>query len=719
MRYTHYLYIVPFALLAACSSEEQISGTDSSGKEAIALSAGIVEGAQQAVTRAGAEDNHGRHLTLTTNTKLALQVSGTWTNHSPEAVIKAITATVGDIAENTDSKHNNVSCSPVLYWDDYGTADPANANTGRTEGLTIYGAAINGKTTLPDAITAPTTTSWTINWTLNADQTAEGNTPTDKDLLISNNVKGDNGSTYETDYGRYLFEERTQGKLLEFTHALSKITVNLKAGAGFTNSAFASDPVVTLTSATSTEWAYTTGTIDVTSGSISNLGTLSAITMNQLATPTTNYTVTKEALVIPGSEFKSHTDTIIKINADGNIYYVTAAKIRKAINSTTYNQANTPFSTEAGKNYIINVIVNKTAIDNITATVTDWTTVTAEEVSPIINVNVAHGTTTGGTNFNRNEFSFYRSSTGLNTGYSANETLADSKYYPEEAYLLRSDESSPWGMSPQLYWPNHNTHYQFRGVWPRTESSGGPRVEVVSHNSVNYQVIKVENVAYSANTFPSDLQIGRPDVSTTAECTNTEAGHTKTNLYSGGICATEGNINLAFEYMMSQVEVNLTTTTGSDAVELTNAVVEIVNVYSTGDVKLGDRGVIPTGSTGSYTLDLVTGTGNENKRLSAIVPQDLTYDTNNPSSNVKFKITIINTNSTPSDTSDDTKDVYYCDINPILKSGTTSNEKVAPNGKWENGVHYVYNLKLSKTAVKVTATLANWTTVNASENVWF
>jgi hypothetical protein len=76
---------------------------------------------------------------------------------------------------------------------------------------------------------------------------------------------------------------------------------------------------------------------------------------------------------------------------------------------------------------------------------------------------------------------------------------------------------------------------------------------------------------------------------------------------------------------------------------------------------------------------------------------------------VKFKITITN--------GDDTKDVYYADVAPILKSDFS--EKVAPNGKWESGVRYVYHLNVSKTLIKATATLANWQTVEASQEIWF
>ena len=91
----------------------------------------------------------------------------------------------------------------------------------------------------------------------------------------------------------------------------------------------------------------------------------------------------------------------------------------------------------------------------------------------------------------------------------------------------------------------------------------------------------------------------------------------------------------------------------------------------------------------------------ENKRLNAVVPQDLT--------GVRFRITISNENLT--------KDYYYADIKPIKKSG--SDDLIAPRGAWESGYHYVYNLKLSKTKVLVSGTLADWTTVTADENVTF
>lgn len=700
MKYTHYLNIVSLAFLIACSSEEQVTTIPDINIEPdngeIMLSAGI--GSQKTATRAGAEDNHARHQNFTNGTKLTLRISGTWTGHSPSTnIVLTTTGTIGS-ATGTGNLHNAVTCDPIRYWEDYGSSDAANAATGRTEGLTIYGAAINGKTT------APTVSDYTaLSWTLPTDQTSTNNTPADKDLLITNNVKSGTGD------GTYRFADRASGKLLEFTHALSKITVNLLAGDGFGGSFGTATPEVKLTSnegnaTTNAEWAYTTGTVNITDGTVSSQGTPAVIYMYQTATPTTSYTVTKEALVMPGSQFSSDDAIIVRIKVADNIYYIKAKNIRTAMATA----GDTDYWTKAGKNYVINVQVNQTGV-KVTATVTNWTDVSAEVVEPVININTDFGTPSA-TSLGKDAFSFYRS-TSLNTGYSTKS----GSYYPAESVISKSGDE--WTMSPQLYWPSHNTHYQFRGVWPQTvitDVTTSPRVKDGTGSTNGYQVIEVQNVAYSANTFPSDLQIGRPEISESAKCSNNEPGHTQTLLYNGGICASEGTITLNFRYIMSQVEVNLTTTdTPNDQVRLDGAKVELVNVYSSGDVKLGDRGVIPTGTTTTpYILNIVAGDGNENKRLSAIVPQTLTYTTAQADGNVKFRITIYN------DAGDLTNiDVYEADIKPILNSGKTA--EVAPNGKWESGVHYVYNLKISKTEVKVTATLANWTTVNATQDIWF
>ncbi len=146
---------------------------------------------------------------------------------------------------------------------------------------------------------------------------------------------------------------------------------------------------------------------------------------------------------------------------------------------------------------------------------------------------------------------------------------------------------------------------------------------------------------------------------------------------------------------MSQVEVNLATTGNSDPnhVNLTNAKVELTNVYDHGNVKLGDRTVDFTGYS-REDIYLLHPTATSTQRLDAIVPQDF--------SGTKFKITIYK-NGDPVQGVDD---IYYADI-------TNS------SGGWVAGNRYVYNLTVTKTEVQVSATLTDWNEVNASHNIWF
>lgn len=732
MKHPHYIYIsivlAALALLTACRSDEVAPRTSTytvgNADNAIVLSAGISEGGSGVMTRA-AEDHHTTpgHLLFTEGTEAALRIDGTWLGHAPVEVAQTTTATMGEksSADGNGQLHNTLSMSPQLYWDDYGTADPANMNpvdgNGRAKGLSIYGVAVNGKTT------APTVSNWAAYpWNVgvaSGSPLALSQTSgwTDQDLLISYNVKVGGID------GAYKFDQKASGKLLEFTHAMSKITVRLIAGDDFpttgignTPHKFKALPDVKLTSnetgQSNTEWAYTSGNVNITTGEVTGQTAPAVITMHPQATPADTYTAIYDALIMPGSTFSADNATIIRINADGNIYYITAQQIRAAI-TTKYGSGNElEFKTQPGLNYVITATLKETKID-ITATIKDWDSVESATVYPVINVNASFGGT--GTALGKDAFSFYRSTT-MDTGYSTG--LAVGSYYPSEAVVKKpTSPATEWifedgSSNPKpLFWTDHSTHYQMRGVWPQTGTETGdvtyPRVEEKTIDEVQYQVISVKNVAYTAESFPSDLAIGRPDVAQDATCHNSD--HTAVNLYTGGICATEGTVNLEFEYMMSQVEVNLSTTTGADAVALAGAKVEVTNLYTTGDVKLGNREAVVTGSTSDYTLHVAS----ENKRLDAIVPQSLTYSTPGATSNVRFKITIYK-NGDPAQGIDD---IYYADVNPILKNGDVT--KIAPNGKWENGMHYVYNLKLSKTKIDVTATFKDWITVTADTNVWF
>ena len=544
MRLKQYLYIVSIVALTACTSEE-LTPSDAVGEE-IRLSAATVSGNTAVTTRA---DEGPTYKPFSDETAITLLVSGTWTGHSPETVTLPTTATP------SASNSNDLSLIQAIYWDDYGSADPANANTGRKEGLTIYGAAVNGLTTAP-AISDYTALVWDVN----ADQTTGWS---EKDLLISNNVKGDK---------TYKFESRADGKQLEFHHVLSKITVNLYAGEGFENHSFAQTPVVELTSneansSANEEWAYTEGTIDVTTDELTLTGTSHIVKMAQAATTAEGYTVTKEALVMPGSTFANDKAIIFSINADGNIYYVTAEKIRTAISTT--HETDGAYKTEAGKNYIFNVTVNKTGI-TVTAAVKNWETVNTEKETPAIN-------------FTADVTSIDKANDGLTDGDTF--TLWKMSDLTDEAFTkakktLVTYKNDAFTYDPQLYWDHALDNSFFRALAQKGNA-----------------LTAVEETTLAQGT---DLLWG-----TTAAHTGTEADGTTMHEYDEGdaINPRTGDVPLIFKHVMSNVVVKLETTTDDSQVETGGASITMTKLYKDGKFSLFTGEITSVTTPSTITVD--------------------------------------------------------------------------------------------------------------------
>lgn len=731
------------SLLTACSDDDiDRVYTVGEADNAIVLRAGVNEGGAGVETRSR-DGNHTKHLAFKKYTQIALRIDGAWTGHSPEAISQQTIATIGDVVSDTDGKHNSLSgYNPVRYWDDYGTADPANVGTpenpkGRETGLTIYGIGVDGVTTAPNM---EANDSWTnFSWSVCSSDEANG-TATPKvidqatngwanyDLLTSNNIheeetNKDYDGTYKFD--NYLSDKNNgtnnSSNILEFTHAMTKITVVLTAGEGFpmtnagdaTSAHFEAAPTVTL------EGFNYTGSVSVEAKTSTPTDNTTANIKMHLKDGGTAHTATFDALVFPGNTFSAtiaddkftptSSDNILELNADGNIYKVTAAQLVKAIVGTSKKGEEVQGTLEQGKNYILNIKVNKTDLD-ITATILDWKTVIAEEEAPKINVTSTYGYTVeqGGTGVSAftNDYDLFRSTVKA-TGYDEDNDNSNG-ITPAARYA-----SSSWDKA--IYWPDHQTHYFFRGVYPKvgTAVSGTTALttaEAVTTVSSN-DVIAVANSTYTTATYPSDLAIAIPrNTDGTYDETCKETGHTATK----GICATEGVINMNFEYAMSKVEVRLkSSATDASHIAMTkdNTKIEIIGGYSKARIKLSDglHDTYADADKVDYTLSNLTTSesGFLVTTRDAIVPQVI-------GDNVIFRVTVTDNNNTPGDTSDDTTDVYECKVNLINVKDTTT-----PVTEWEHGKHYIYELDVNKTAINVTATLKDWVTVTASDTVWF
>ena len=678
-----YMGIASLLALMSCSDGNDIhTYTVGAEDNAIALSIGVDNSPltptpNLAKTRAGESDNY---VALTQGTKMRLRVEGKWGNNS---LIK-FTDCSADAATGYNTYNTISSYSPMLYWDDFGTADPSNTD-GKNNGLAIYGVAVDGKKDKAPDVNNSTGESTTDQWGDHSSEDSNllpwstednsNSTVLERDLIVSNNLS----KTTADDPGNLTFEEHKaiksnssednlkQSRLI-FKHVLSKVTFNLTPGDGF-NGNFNATPIVTLVSDKNEAYCITEGNINIKQGK-AIAGTTDndkkVVTLKKIADGD-NGKITESAVIYPGSPIgrESDNDIVAKINADGNIYYVYAKEIRAAIISKLGSE-NTDYTCKASYNYVFNVKVSKTKI-SVTATLTDWNVIEAEEVEPKITARATVGDK--GTNMS-NQYDFYRKTN-------------------DNDYSKVSEN--------EMFWPDHQTHYHFRGIYPQLTNEGTLyQIAKVGENS-DVQAIKVSNSAWNESTFPCNFMIGMPEIKEDYKMCGSDS-HDPIDMIENGICAREEAININFRYMMSQVLVELTTTEGYDKVTLdANTKVEIIGGYKDGYVGLHSRNVEKyADSKESYTMTSVSYASNVQKH-DAIVPQSL--------NGVKFRITVTNT--------DNSTDIYEVDINTIKEKNTNT-----PITVWKAGEKYKYALKITKTDIHVVATITDWTEKDAESDIW-
>ena len=721
MRPTPYIYIIGLLslLTAACSDDIQPTYTVGAEHNAITLRAAIGSGEEEVASRAP-DPSHENHVAFLFGL-LHLRVNGIWKGHLSEVVQYESFGTVGDAIEGGILQpHNPLTLSPSIFWDDFGTADPANMKpvegNGREKGLSIFGVTVDGyldhSQTPPVSNILPNDTVdtdpnygnnlmsisyWTIiPWTLPLDQTDK---PTNFDLLTSNNIQEGKDGTLKFDPWLAGNKANTSD-LLVFTHAMSKVSVKLTADEGFEDAKFQSSPKVTLLN------YYYKGNVDVEKKVSEPIESYQGDIIAHNGGVESPHFAHSYALVFPGNSF-ADTVNVVRIEADGNTYYVTAKKMNAAMkavqgadkDSTTYLQ---------GKHYIFNVIVKKTGVD-VTATIKDWEKVEAADETPIINFSECYGHT--GTELTT-PFSLYRSTTidGTYTGAS------------DQAVVSYDNVNKKYTMSPQLYWPDHQTHYFFRGIWPEVgdEDGHGPAADKITDNC-----IEVENAPYNANKYPSDLMIGRPRMGEGGapdETCKNPAHQREDGTYPAGICATDskdessGLIRMNFQYAMSQVIVKLTTSKDA-ANSLTinkHTTVEILGGYTKGKILLGTEASDFTGQTVMpFTMtndNNIVGRVPDNDYANyrnTIIPQALT----NASGDLKFRITISAEDGSTTDAYETVLGIKEI----MVKEGDAPKKYITA---WEPGKRYIYNLHVTKTGISVTATITDWKDVDASEDIW-
>ena len=634
-------------------------------------------GSSAQVTRAG--------LSKANETNVVMQIKSQKKGSTGDNNVRVTRTVATALADNTydDTSYSTLSFlnDYQRYWDDA---------YGRDAELSVYAIAVPGKTTDSKAaetkLTASENSTWSseelshnVDWTVSTAQT--NTTLADEDLIFSNNISGDNKMKFtlkdpNDEDGAGTFDSGN----LNFTHALSRITINLKRGAGFSGEntfQFATGTNVSLNA------MPVGGTLDLTSGewttastaTVSSMYEASAIT-GSAANEYTDYKLM--AQVLPG---KVYTDgdlnKELSFTIDGNLYTISSDMMFDALNVADVKDkvtklTDTNITLEKGLNYTFNITVNKTGV-YVTASIQDWTPITAEKLDLTNdNIKVSVYDTE---NSHISDFELYRSVVD-------NEGNSDGTYAPRG--------NATW------YYQDNQTFYNFRST-----------SNVTSLNS------DLKSFAMTAGS--TDYQWGAPlkaDAITAGKTPKYDTENGYNDLIYGQIGATSSTINMTQFHMMSKVTVELTSTATDDnqKVDLTGSKVYITRINKDGEVLMATGKITSSNLQKDLEMTSETNTTSYIYNMS-VVPQTLVRGT----SDADYIGIRIETASG--------KSIYYYEKLSDVKASDATTSQNNTTGKsisyWYPGHHYKYVFNILKTGVNgVTASLVDWTTVTgATQNI--
>ncbi len=732
------LLAVCLLTLSACSTNETL--TDSpidQSKTPIELTAGII-GENAATPRAQTRTvitndspygSAAKAFEGNTNLYMVLksEYGGTGASQSP-----LYSRSMGSVTGST-AAYNEVTFGDGYkrYWED---------SYSRDSKLSVYSACVpgNNSTALDIAETTYNQNTWstasitpTIDWPLTGVSgtvaTQDAAFLTNQDLCFSNNVSGDNRIVFGTN-------NKFTPKEMFFHHALTKVTFKIKKGNGFGSDSFA----FTYADATSNPENIvlvgfnTSGTFNIANGEFLTespaIGTgdikVMSLTDHRAETnPDFEYELT--CLMLPGSTLNgSDKDALDKIyfTIDENKYHITKSQLAGALASKTLTDNSTSaldeYKMRPGVHYIFTMTVSKSQISNLSAAVVGWEEVTASTTpsNARIYVDLLNN---GAAENGLASFDLYRSA-NVYDGETISDTWASyawAKDYEKanltynstaEAYEA-SDGTNPW------YWPNNRTFYHFRTLKPQTTNTW--KVETGGTNPNTFEYVTLEGGLFNDTPEYSyrDVCWGAPfkslgsgqklTYSLTTGFDNTGTGDLTdpaNHQISKAIGPTTSTINMNTFHMMSDVTINLTTTTGSDKVTLTGATVKLTPVYNTGTVRMGNGLINTTGSTGDITGTVSDVDGQSYKQWRyGFVPQSL--------ESVVLTITTTDHNQYIVNMKDVVANTVSDNI--IANPYTATSSKI---NRWYPNFSYTYTFHLTKTGIeKVTATLAAWGAVTA------
>ncbi len=706
---------------AACSNDLENDGnvTDPSNKTAISF---VGEDNAAALTRYGfAADTH-----------IAMHIRSNKNGSTANGDVRETRTVANALADDTKS---DVSFSTieapsdenVRYWDDaygrsaqlsvFAVAVPGKGNTLKNNNTTLTNLLAGGSTWSNSAL------SEEIAWAVSADQSG-ADVIANEDLTYSNNISATGkGGAKSYNYTSSAYDTANDGCLqfrlkddsmqdgpgkfdqgnLKFNHALSRITVNLVKGTGYGEGSFsfATDTNIKILN------VPTAGKLDIEQGSW-DVTTSSDIKKMATTTLASGATYSLQAQILPTYTFTDGSDVnVLEFIIDDNKYFVTQDMMLDALNSGQ-STSETSLTMEKGKNYVFTITVGKSKIINVTAKLEPWVDVEAANQN-MDNSHISLTLFNNASGTAATKFDLYRlndESDEINTGVSNSKKWGGN--YTDKASLT-AGSNNVW--TTAWFFENNKSFYHFRTV------NEGIKIEGTTDNAVDdYFVIT------SGTQAGHDYHWGAPFLTSTTS----PIQYSKTEGYaatlSPAIGATNSTINMTELHMMSNINVVLRTTTGSNAVKLedngNSCVVTLTHFYKDGKVYMGNglvetTGTLNDGTNGVFDLS-ATGTeadGTDYTKTKpftfAVVPQALKPE---GTGDIYVGITI----KTPDDNQ------YYVvkKLADIIATANGGSQNQTTNGKvdfWYPNHNYTYTFTLTKAGIsKVTCTVEKWVDVTAA-----
>lgn len=592
-----------------------------------------------------------------------------------------------------------------IFWDDFSNASSAETDL-HTDGHYLesyYGYCYNGGT--PNVALANET--GVLGWAIQTDQNTN-------DIKTSDLLWSAEQTPVRYEHKATIDDVNRNGIVLPYTHAMSKVTINVIAGEGF-----ASDYNFATTGAkldmvrTTCTAIAPTATLDYTTPP----SVKADVTMKKgtLGTTDSKPSHTFQAIIVPsvltvGNKFASIT------GMDGNEYfiYVTDNIINgwtsqltdtdedihngeaQSRPRTRADEAQIPagkgHQMRSGVHYVLNVIVNKTEV-TVSAMILDWNEVEAEGEGVIHFSNDVADKGTIADSLKLHGFDIYKSAT---TSFGSKATT-----------VRWNKANTEWRYNPSIYW-NGDAEY-FRALWnARTDTPGTPENES----------LHMEN--------GRDVLWG-----TTKAHSGTDADGQSYNYAEGAALKPRtGDVPLLFYHAMSKITFYLEdaakgSSNDDSKLDLSRATIQLTNLATGGTIDLYN-GTVPADQ-----LDAISSGQKAFSEDNGAVPKRMGYyaaKENGTITNYNPSLTLKDYYFTPQAITDDVMLII------TLANGTTYRTKLntcrSQNGvdgagnqqydyvtTWQSGKSYVYTITLAKDIIEFRAEIKQWDEVEASGTI--